>query len=933
MKTLNHLIQITMVISIFFFSACSGKHSSTESPISPDVIPGNAPEIALSGMGSHSMVAVYDACIDPESGTFTIEPSQRFGAFHFPLTNMFPNVLKITGYSFGPPFTASIKLTHPYPTSSIVGYDPRVIACLPANPGVSLTFPSHQVSMNNSVLLEPDGYTKLFDNTSLPGNVNPFMAYFTGKSYRQWGAATGTVETRTWVMDISGFGGPIQFKLIVDVSTNYPAPSTPITDNCLEPFNLEIDTHSSMTSSGGTAVVDVFVYDWQGKDSIGSVKAEAPDLFEGMMDLSFIANGPYAYSYYYSGTISNTNHAAAGSYDVLISTNDYTTGIQYFELTNVAVAPSPLNLVDLTPVHLNFSPQDIVVSEDYAYIAGGSNGLHVFYIGDPYDPFWVGCVRPAGFIKTLDVWDNTLYMVNTNFGIQIVDISDPYSPNIIGSAKLSSPGENILADSGYLYITTQNTNLSIFDIDPPTPARLIREIPMNDPQGMDISGAMGALFVADASNGLQIVDIAPPESAYILNTSHFTVDCIDVAIIPNMAFLATSNGTIQSYYLYDLTNPQLYSVFYTPGYPSSITILDEVGYVTESNAPFDPGALYTLNLGLHTDPIMSTVYTAGEANDIDLYGNFAYVADTFGGLYSVNAVDVQNLSIAAQVDSIGFAKKVHANSQYAYVADGVAGLRILDINPAGETSIIKTVDTPGYANDVCLLGDYAYVADGGEGLQIIDINPPTSSYIVKNVNTTGSSQGVYALAGTAYLAAGSAGVHILNVNPPESAYIMKTVDTPGQAIDVALGGLARLYVADYNNGVAVINISNISTAYISHTVSMSSMAEALTYMSGYVYVANNANGLQVINASTPDSAYIAKTVDTPGYALDVFLWDDIAYVADNQYGLAFVDISVPTSATYLDSYLTRGFSNGVYVYGSMVYVADGWGGLKILQSQ
>jgi hypothetical protein len=292
MKISNFLTTTISILIVLFLGACSGKQSGTGSPVAPDFITDETPVTAQAVEKPHDVVAEYDAFIDPSARTFTIEPAQRTGEYHYPLSNLFPNVLAITGYSFGPPFTANIKLTHPYPTSNIIGYDPRVVACLPANAGVRAEFPAHQVYMNDSVLLEPDGYTKLHDITTIPGNVNPFIAYFKSKSYRQWGASTGTVETQTWVMDIAGFGGPLKFKLVVDVSTNYPAPSNPITDNCPEPYDLDIDISNTMTSSGGTGYVDVMVWDWQGKDGIGSVKVEAPDLFEGLVDLDYGADGP-----------------------------------------------------------------------------------------------------------------------------------------------------------------------------------------------------------------------------------------------------------------------------------------------------------------------------------------------------------------------------------------------------------------------------------------------------------------------------------------------------------------------------------------------------------------------------------------------------------------------------------------------------------------
>jgi hypothetical protein len=926
MNTSRLLLYMAILSITFALCSCSRHSNGINDPVTGDLTPGT-PNVATPV--NHGVIAVFDAFIDPEAGIFTVEPAQRIGAFHFPLTNLFPNVLSIVGYSFGPPFQAQIRLTHPFPTSDIIAFDPRVIACLPARTGVSAQFDTLQVLTNNSVLLYPDGYTSLFDNASLPGNVNPYVAYFKSKSYRQWGAVTGVVETQTWIMDINGFGGPLSFQLVVDVSTNFPAPPTPSTDNCPEPYQMDIDIGNDLTSFGGSTGIEVFVYDWQGHETIQSVKAEAPDIYPGLIDLVYLADGPYPYSFYYAGNLSNKYHAPAGDYDVLVAATDSVTGFTAYGIGIVTVNPSPIDLVDVTPVQLNFSPEDMAIWDDWGAVAAGYNGLHIFYVGDPYALEWQSWVNPPGYINSVDAMDGYIYMCNALLGLQIVYANPADQPQIINTVTLPAPGEEILYSNGYAYVTTQNYSLEIIDVNPPANAHIVCSITLDDPGGMDIDG--NYLFVADQTFGLQIIDITVPETAHIENTDYSTPECTDVAVEYDFAWMI-GNMTIFSYNVYDKTHPLNYSYLNLEGNPSSIELYDYKAYVTEDNAPGSPGKFYNLNLGSHP-AIVSTVTIPGSPMNSTSYGSFAFVSDPNSGIFSISLYDPQNISIINVEKTIGCAKKVSADANYAYIADGGAGLQIVDINPAGDAYIVNTVDTPNWANDVSVIGEYAYVADGGSGVQIIDINPATSAHIVGAVNTPGSCQGLYVLAGLAYVADGSSGLQIMDVDPVGSAYIMKTVDTPGNATDATLGGLGRIYVTDFNNGLVVVNANNISTAYISYTLPLPSPAEAVTFMSGYVYVANGHSGLQVINVSAPESAYIVKTADTPGYANDVFLYDNFAYVGDKIEGVAFVDISVPTNASYMINYDTPGVAEGVFVRGTTTYVADWRGGLRILQNQ
>ena len=326
------------IMILIIFTSCSG---GAKTPVSSDSPLPNYPEMlgAPSEDTNRNVLSVYDAVIDSGAKTFTVTPVQRVGTYHFPLSQYFPNVLQITGYGFTPNFWADIKLRHPFPGSGIDAFDPRVIAILPANSGVSFNYPVFNCVGNNSVVMEPDGYTKLFDNIggSIPGNTNPFKAYFKDQPYRVWSSTGVTQETQRWQMNLSGFGGSIQFKLVVDVSTNYPNPPTPITDNAPEPVEIDAIVGQELTNEGGSADITVTLLDWQDRLSVGSVLVEAPDLFSGTISLSYSTPGPNPNEYIYTGTISNEKLAPEGEYKYLVATWDQSTGIYIYNEFSVSV--------------------------------------------------------------------------------------------------------------------------------------------------------------------------------------------------------------------------------------------------------------------------------------------------------------------------------------------------------------------------------------------------------------------------------------------------------------------------------------------------------------------------------------------------------------------------------------------------------------------
>jgi len=338
---MNFSTRLFTLLCIFFITMMFVGCSKAKSIVEPSTdIMNEIPASFDGATGNRGVIAVYDAVIDPEAKTFKVEPCVRDLAYHYPLTQLYPNSLSITAYGFTPNFWAEIKLSHPLPGSGIDGFDPRVITILPARTGVSFYYPTLNAYANNSVVLEPDGYTKLFDNLggSIFGNTNPFKAYFKDQPYRRWSSTGVTSETQRWQMNLSGFGGSMQFKLVVDVSTNYPNPPQSEIDNSAEPIQISASVGSGLTNEGGSAEIDVTIFDWQGRMSIGGVLVEAPDLFNGSVNLSYSTPGPYPNEYIYIGTITNEKLAPAGEYKYLVAAWDQTTSIYIYNEFTVKVS-------------------------------------------------------------------------------------------------------------------------------------------------------------------------------------------------------------------------------------------------------------------------------------------------------------------------------------------------------------------------------------------------------------------------------------------------------------------------------------------------------------------------------------------------------------------------------------------------------------------
>ena len=636
MKLFAQLSLLTLVLTCIFISfACS----QGKSPIEPmDLNTAEMPLDIPDSLGyeniDRNVLSIYNCIIDPVAETFTMEPISRSSEYHFPLSNLYPNVLQITSFGFTPNLWADIKLQHPLPGSGIDGFDPRVIAVFPANSGVRMNYPNLYVIANNSVLLDPDGYTSLHDILNVIGNANPFVAYFKDEPYRVWSSFFTTEETKRWEMNLSGFGGPISYTLIVDVSTNFPSAPQHIVDNAREPVQIDVMVGGGLRDNGGTADVEVTLLDWQGFNSIGGVKVEAPDLFTGTVSLAYSEPGPEANEYIFTGTISNDLLAASGYYNMLVAAWDDQTSIyMYNEATVYVDEIVSFTPVDVTPSGLDgFRAADVFVLGDYAYASGDAK-LQIIDISTPESAFIVKTVGVKGPANGVHTTSNYAYVIDGTFGLAIIDINPPANAFVINFLDFSGIPQGIFVADGYAYIADGAYGLQIVDISTPGSEQVIKTV--DTPNfALEVSVSDGYAHVADG-NDIRIIDIDPPGSAHHVST------------VP------------------------------TPGYSEGVYSSGGYTYVAENTSGLriidvDPP---------ETAHSVIRVRDLGFTHGIFAADGFAYVSCWNDGVYiiDVDPPDAPYIAGVIEVDTPLMAFESEVKNNYAYVALYDDGLRVIRI--------------------------------------------------------------------------------------------------------------------------------------------------------------------------------------------------------------------------------------------------------------
>jgi len=247
----------------------------------------------------------------------------------------------------------------------------------------------------------------------------------------------------------------------------------------------------------------------------------------------------------------------------------------------------------------------------------------------------------------------------------------------------------------------------------------------------------------------------------------------------------------------------------------------------------------------------------------------------------------------------GYANNVDIQGDFAFVAAGNSGLQIIDFSDISTASIISSIDTSGTAIDVKIFGDFAYVADGKAGLQIIDIREPDQPKLVSLFNTAGIAQDIALQDKFAYVADGHAGFEIINISNVEKPFSVSYNDqlTDVKGIDVEDNYL----VVVGGSELALFDIENKSAPLRLTTVAIGAVKDVVI-KNGFIYVAAYRTGYRVYKITDNDTLEL-KGGDRTFVPRDIAVTNGFAFFAEQLFPnvVAYVNIKDPDVPFFQDT--------------------------------
>ena len=324
------------------------------------------------------------------------------------------------------------------------------------------------------------------------------------------------------------------------------------------------------------------------------------------------------------------------------------------------------------------------------------------------------------------VQSNLAYVADGSYGLRILDITDPANAKLLGTFATQGSARGVEVADGYAYLSDAVKGFFIVDVSNPAnpvQAGMVQTNVYN--AALDGTHA----YVAGGTNGMFVIDISTPSSPAIVgsyNTPYITVN--DLTVVGTQVYMAMDD----KFGRLDIRNPVSPSSYY------AVSLADTSGSSIGESIHYDGTHFYLtlkdfgyseFNVSMNR---VSRYEHAAAAKDIDVFENFAFMADGAEGLLIVDNTDLNDLKVHARYRSI-IAQGVKQSGGYVYVAGLGSGFHSFiagdDVDSDGLYdkwemdnfgSLSETADTDFDGDGIINWGEYLANLDPADGDQDSD---------------------------------------------------------------------------------------------------------------------------------------------------------------------------------------------------------------------
>ncbi|MHA1127158.1 MAG: LVIVD repeat-containing protein [Candidatus Heimdallarchaeota archaeon] len=335
----------------------------------------------------------------------------------------------------------------------------------------------------------------------------------------------------------------------------------------------------------------------------------------------------------------------------------------------------------------------------------------------------------------------------------------------------------------------------------------------------------------------------------------------------------------------------------------------------------------------------------GAMNDVEIKGNFAYVAVQWGGLVIFDISDLENpFIIGSYYDPINTSSVstneltfgVFVKDDVAFVADGRNGLLILNVSNPENPIKITHFDALGYWDvyiDVCVANNYAYILSSSDSLSILNISIIDQPYKISDIEYIGSQFTNVQIKNDLVYLDGVSLSKIVNVSNPLNPELLLSLN------NTQIFALQEdyLFTVDYYNNLIIYDASSLPllTVITNYSLTINGSAKYLCVNEEYAYIGSTEEIIVVDIQELINPQEISKISQLNWFYQEDFIWitrrlvtfnepnkRDILLFIDYQRGLFIHKTSNIPGNTLLSFYDGGMRAELVRVKGKFLYVAS-----------
>jgi hypothetical protein len=349
-----------------------------------------------------------------------------------------------------------------------------------------------------------------------------------------------------------------------------------------------------------------------------------------------------------------------------------------------------------------------------------------------------------------------------------------------------------------------------------------------------------------------------------------------VGVSPGATRVVASNGNFaaEASVIVSSFTPRAMGGIFIPGFAHNVDVAGNYAYIAAGSF-----GLRIIDITVRTLPsYVSELDTPGTAQDIRVVGNTVYIADGEAGLQIIDVTDPLNPTLIGSLDTDGQAFDLRVSGTRAYIADGVGGLKIVDVSDSAAPALLGTLATSNTIIDVDIAGDLVAVVEGSGNplLMLVDVSAPASPQVVGSV-ATGYPRALYVQGDAAYVAA-VGGVHIIDISTPTNPIFASSVPSngPNGFFAADLAGFGNHLLASEDRYVSTTPIMDVEDTYapvLRDLMNFSAQGDyygvgiavdsQYAYQTGELFFGNQRSGFTILYVnqynSANDTAGIAPT--------------------------------------------------------------------------